>query len=142
MRTLVLPVILVLSAFNARGQNNNKLLEAFINDSAFCKYVMTCNQCDTIYIVDTAHYFDQNVEMPGKKKVIITTNFTTKPQFPWNRTEYQEWLCKSFFITDLKRRKKFYRLTYFHPPTNEQGFIEYKFKKGRWSKGKYQFGVF
>jgi hypothetical protein len=139
LRKPVIAILLAMSSLCSLGQvDNNRLLRTFVSDSAFCKYIAPCKQCDTIFIVDTVEYFTQDPALWNKIKV--TKKILNRDEMPHNYAGYRVWVCNNFFITKITQNKNIYRISYFHLPTNNVGFVEYHLKKNKLIKVKFQYG--
>lgn len=131
-------VWLLLLTISANGQiSNDKILETFLNDTAFGKFVVPgfYNNCDTIHIIDTSNQFTNAQSIKFSKIVSLNREFIKMPPF-------KKWYCNNL-IVDLKRDKKYFKLTYFHEPSNSAGFVRYKLiNRQRLKKVKYQYGQY
>jgi hypothetical protein len=128
-----------MSLLNCKSQiDNDKLLQAFVNDSDFCKYIIPCKKCDTIYIIDTLSYFKNTPDFC--KKIVVTKEFIKRTQYPKNNVDLIRWSCGNLFITKITIKKNYYRIIYFHSPTNGLGFIEYRLRRKNLIKVKSHYG--
>lgn len=123
---------------NVQSQvTNNKVLEIFLNDSAFGKFVVPgfYKYCDTIHIIDTTNQFSDKLPVKFNKSVVIEKVYNKK-------SPLMKWYCYDLIITLKLTKKKFYTLSYFHKPSNSGGFVKYKFGNGKLKIVKHQYGQY
>lgn len=139
MKKYILILFSILMSLGCRCQvDNNRLLRTFVSDSDFCKYIIRCKSCDTIHIVDTIGYFTQDPQL--WRNIVVTKEFITQAQRKNDTALFSRYACYNMFITGIVRNKNLYRISYFHKPSNGVGFIEYKLKKNKLMKVKFQYG--
>lgn len=137
MKKLLLVTAFIACACIANSQSNNKVLEVFLNDSAFTKFVVPGfnKDCDTIHIVDTANVFSNTVPVKFYKQVTIENTYSKKPPL-------KKWYCYNLIVGLNITKHLYYTITYFHEPSNSAGFVKYKLKKGRFKKLKSEYGQY
>lgn len=143
MKKLLILILGILCAYDGESQvNNNQLLEAFVNDTKFCEFVLPhCKaNCDTIFVIDTLNYFNKEIEIKYNKKIILEHQLLL-PQTPKSVEEIELWRCR-IFITGLIKHKKRYTIKYYVTTTNGGGFVEYKIVKEQLIKTKSQYGQY
>jgi len=141
MKKPTLFVVSFLTLISCQGQiSNSKILQALLSDSEFCRHVIPCKECDTIYVVDTLGYFTNTSDVDNK--IVFTKKYIRRFRSRPNQTSLIEWTCSNLFIDKITRAKNRYRIDFFHTPTNGNGFIEFRLKKGELVKTKSQFGQF
>ena len=139
MKKTILFISTFLSLLNCKSQvSNSRILQALLNDSFFCRYVIRCKDCDTVHVVDTLDYFKNAPHLDSN--IVITKEFIRGIRVPRSRADLLKWTCSNLFITKITRVKRRYRIEYFHTPTNGVGFIVFRWRAGRLIKVKSQFG--
>ena len=122
----------------AKSQSiNEKILEAFLNDTAFGNAVVPgfYNDCDSLHIIDTLNVFPDKFSIKFSKIVLIERQYSKKPPF-------RKWYCNNLIVSIEGNKQQCYRLNYFHEPSSSAGFAIYKLKKGKLIKKKYQYGQY
>lgn len=143
MKKLLILILGILCVYDGESQvNNNQLLEAFVNDTKFCEFVLPhCKaNCDTIFVIDTLNYFNKEIEIKYNKKIILEHQLLLPPT-PKSIEEIELWRCR-IFITGLIKHKKRYKIKYYVTTTNGGGFVEYKIVKEQLIKTKSQYGQY
>jgi len=139
MKTIFLVIVFKLACIlNAQSQvTNNDVLEVFLNDSAFGKFVVPgfYKHCDTIYIVDTLNQFSDKHPVKFYKSVVIERTYNKKPPLT-------KWYCYNLITTLKFVRNKIYILNYFHEPSNSAGFVKYKLRSDKLIMIKHQYGQY
>jgi hypothetical protein len=135
--SLIISFILFFASSVKSQVSNDKILEAFLNDTAFGKAVVPgfYKDCDTIHIIDTTHQFSLKPLIKFSKIVLVEREYSKKPPF-------RKWYCNNLIITIKREKKQYFKLSYFHEPSNSAGFAKYKLIKGRLKKMKYQYGQY
>ena len=126
--------------FSAKSQNvNDKILELFLKDANFSKFVIPAfnkyKNCDTLYIVDTTKSFSDTVKINFPKSIIVLRDYKKTPPF-------RRWYCYNLILSVKKSNKQHYVIEYFHEPSNSVGFIQYKLIKGQFKKIKERYGQY
>lgn len=140
MKKLSFIIILTLANYylSAQMQINNKILERFLNDTAFSKFIIPGfdKDCDTLYIVDTTELFSgSSLKIGFAKPIIITHYFSKTPPF-------RKWYCHNLVLTIKHTSKKNYEIEYFHEPSNSVGFVRYRLVRGYLKKIKCRYGQY
>ncbi len=139
MKKSLLSILAIIASLGCVCQvDNNKLLRALMNDSDFCKHVIPCKKCDTIYVIDTLGYFTHDQYL--MKNIVVTKKYIKGIYIPKNDSDLIKWDCSNLFITKISQNKNYFRINYFHTPTNGIGYIEYQFKGDKLIKVKAQYG--
>lgn len=70
---------LILLLFVVQGFSQSKdidVLKKFLGSEDFCRYVLPCDKCDTILVVDTAGFFNKgNFIVSGKTVIVSSTGY-------------------------------------------------------------------
>ena len=135
--SLITTFILIFTSLVKGQVSNDKILETFLNDTAFGKAVVPgfYKDCDTIHIIDTTHQFSNKPLINFSKIILVEREYSKKPS-------YRQWYCYNLIVTIKKERKQYVRLSYFHEPSNSAGFAKYKMIKGLLKKVKFEYGQY
>lgn len=142
MRIAILYFITYLMLSVCKGQvSNNRVLEVFVNDPDFCKYVVDhCNtRCDTIFIIDSLNYFNKQDKIYFLNKVIQLMDVAPVDATLSKADRLLATRCQ-LFITKVTTSGNRVTVNYYQRFSNGVGFIKYKKKKKGYVKTKSQFG--
>jgi hypothetical protein len=140
---LIISFILFFASSVKSQVSNDKVLEAFLSDTAFGKYFIPgfFKQCDSIAIIDTANCFTADAKIKFSKRIIIKHHFDEK-RYSENKYFASKVFCEFLFVNIKKEKKNRIVLNYFHPASNGAGFVRYKIIKRRLKKVKYEYGQY
>lgn len=120
--------------------NSTDVLKEFLRSEDFCKYVLPCDKCDSIIVVDTAGFFKNESFFVSGKKVVINSIGYPAHVIPTNDAELLRRSCSSLLVTKYEKQRKGFRIDFFHFPTNGIGWVSYKFKHGKLKKTGFGYG--
>ncbi len=140
MRQLI-SFLIFFSSFEVLSQSNDlTVLKEFVRSQEFCKYIMPCDDCNLIVLVDTAGYFAIDSFFESSKMILIRRTGHPKYQLPTNHEELLQRVCKSLLITNYVKIGRRIRLHYFHYPSNGIGWMTFKYKNKRLKKTGFSYG--
>lgn len=128
---------------NGMSQTSDRdILAKFVTSNDFCKYILPCDKCNTIVLVDTAGFFKVDLFFVSGQSIAIKRGDYPKDQLPLTKESALFRSCSSLLITNYWRERRKILIQYFHYPTNGVGWISFRIRNKKFKQTGFSYGQF
>lgn len=110
--------------------DNGLLLKTFANDKELREYkYLNFNDCDTIFVADTLHYFGERVFKDNYGKLILVSEkYLDRVSCYASKKNCR---CYNFYINKVEHTGKKATISFSYPILNVYGYFTYRIKKNK-----------